>query len=122
MDIQVCVDFQDLNIACPKDDFPLPITELMVNATTTHESLSFMDGSSGYNQIRMAPQDEEFIAFCISKGIYYYKLMSFDLKNVGATYHGQCKRSLMICSTKGFSVTLMILLSRQTGEMTIFKT
>ncbi|KAG9458174.1 hypothetical protein H6P81_002682 [Aristolochia fimbriata] len=52
-------DFGDLNKACPKDDFPLPITELMVDATTGHEALSFMDGSSGYNQIRMDPKDEE---------------------------------------------------------------
>ena len=49
------LDFRDLNKACSKDDFPLPITELMVDATTGHEALSFMDGSSGYNQIRMAP-------------------------------------------------------------------
>ena len=61
--IRVCVDFQDLNRACPKDDFPLPNTELMVDATIGHELLSFMDGSSGYNQIRMAPEDEELTAF-----------------------------------------------------------
>ena len=53
--LRVCVDFRDLNKACPKDDFPLPITEIMVDATTGHEALSFMDGSSGYNQIKMAP-------------------------------------------------------------------
>ena len=41
--IRVCVDFHDLNSACPKDDFPLPITEVMVDATTGHEALSFMD-------------------------------------------------------------------------------
>ncbi|KAL0327107.1 UNVERIFIED_CONTAM: Pro-Pol polyprotein [Sesamum angustifolium] len=46
--IRVCVDFRDLNNACPKDDFPLPIAKLMINATTGHEALSFMDGSSGY--------------------------------------------------------------------------
>ncbi|XP_027122222.1 uncharacterized protein [Coffea arabica] len=53
--IRICVDFRDLNNTCPKDDFPLPITELMIDATTEHEVLSFMDGSSGYNQIRLAP-------------------------------------------------------------------
>ncbi|KAL0286809.1 UNVERIFIED_CONTAM: hypothetical protein Sangu_2720600 [Sesamum angustifolium] len=41
--IRVCVDFRDLNNACPKDDFPLPIAELMIDATTGHEALSFMD-------------------------------------------------------------------------------
>ncbi|KAL0327876.1 UNVERIFIED_CONTAM: hypothetical protein Scaly_2220200 [Sesamum calycinum] len=45
--IRVCVDFRELNNACPKDDFPLPIAELMTDATTGHEALSFMDGSSG---------------------------------------------------------------------------
>ena len=49
--IRVCVDFCDLNSACPKDDFLLPITEVMVDAITSHEALSFTDGSSGYNQI-----------------------------------------------------------------------
>ncbi|KAL0371823.1 UNVERIFIED_CONTAM: hypothetical protein Scaly_0863900 [Sesamum calycinum] len=65
--IRVCVDFKDLNNACPKDDFPLPIVELMIDTTTGHEALSFMDGSSGYNQIRMAPADEELTAFCTPK-------------------------------------------------------
>lgn len=84
--LRVCVDFRDLNNACPKDDFPLPITEIMVDATTGHEALSFMDGSSGYNQIRMALSDEEMTAFRTPKGIYCYKVMPFGLKNAGATY------------------------------------
>ncbi|KAI5342997.1 hypothetical protein L3X38_010873 [Prunus dulcis] len=84
--IRICVDFRDLNEACPKDDFPLAIIELMVDATTGHEALSFMDGSSRYNQIRMSPEDEELTAFRTPKGIYYYKVMPFGLKNTGATY------------------------------------
>ncbi|KAM1480740.1 hypothetical protein ACFX2I_027854 [Malus domestica] len=84
--IRVCVDFRDLNNACLKDDFPLPIIEIMVDATTGHEALSFMDGSSGYNQIRMALEDEELTAFRTPKGIYCYKVMPFGLKNAGATY------------------------------------
>ncbi|NAU16996.1 reverse transcriptase family protein, partial [Klebsiella pneumoniae] len=56
--IRVCVDFRDLNKACPKDEFPLPIPELMVDIASSHAVFSFMDGSSGYNQIRMAPEDE----------------------------------------------------------------
>ena len=65
----MCADFHDLNNACPKDDFPLPITEVMVDATTGHEALSFMDGSSSYNQIWMNPKDEKLIAFRTPKGI-----------------------------------------------------
>ena len=80
------VDFHDLNSACDKNDFPLPITEVMVDATTGHEALSFMDGSSGYNQIWMNPKDEELTAFRTPKGIYCYKVMPFRLKNAGATY------------------------------------
>ncbi|KAM1693092.1 hypothetical protein COP1_032428 [Malus domestica] len=69
-----------------EDNFPLPIIEIMVDATTGHEALSFMDGSSGYNQIRMALEDEELTAFRTPKGIYCYKVMPFGLKNAGATY------------------------------------
>ncbi|KAM2483392.1 hypothetical protein ACFX1W_041029 [Malus domestica] len=69
-----------------EDDFPLPIIEIMVDATTGHEALSFMDGSFGYNQIRMALEDEELTAFRTPKGIYCYKVMPFGLKNAGATY------------------------------------
>nr|XP_027068875.1 uncharacterized protein LOC113694208 [Coffea arabica] len=90
--IRVCVDFRDLNEACPKDDFPLPITELTVDAATGHEALSFLDGSSGYNQIRMAPEDEELTAFRTPKGIYCYKVMPFGLKNAGATYQRAMQR------------------------------
>ncbi|XP_070015574.1 uncharacterized protein [Nicotiana sylvestris] len=61
--IRVYVDFRDFNNACPKDELPLPITELIIDATIGYEAMSFMDGSSGYNQIRMAPKDEELIAF-----------------------------------------------------------
>ncbi|KAM2197357.1 hypothetical protein ACFX1Q_000769 [Malus domestica] len=68
------------------DDFPLPIIEIMVDATTGHEALSFMDGSSGYNQIRMALEDEEQTTFRTPKGIYCYKVMPFGLKNAGAIY------------------------------------
>ncbi|KAL0320236.1 UNVERIFIED_CONTAM: hypothetical protein Sradi_5285100 [Sesamum radiatum] len=90
--IQVCVDFRDLNNVCPKDDFPLPTTELMIDATTGHEALSFMDGSFGYNQIHMAPTDEELMAFHTPKGIYCYKVMNFGLKNAGATYQRAMQR------------------------------
>ncbi|XP_070028860.1 uncharacterized protein [Nicotiana sylvestris] len=84
--IRVCVDFRDLNNACPKDEFLLPIPELMIDVTTRYEAMSFMDGSSGYNQICMAPRDEELTVFRTPKGSYCYKVMPFGLKNAGATY------------------------------------
>ncbi|XP_075101682.1 uncharacterized protein LOC142177114 [Nicotiana tabacum] len=76
--IRVCVDFRDLNNACPKDEFPLPIHELMIDAITVYEAMSFMDGSSGYNQILMAPKDEELTTFRTPKGIYCYKSRKKD--------------------------------------------
>jgi hypothetical protein len=84
--VRVCQDFRDLNRACPKDDFPLPITEMVVDSTTGHGALSFMDGSSGYNQIKMDPDDAIDTAFRTPKGNFYYTVMPFGLKNAGATY------------------------------------
>ncbi|KAJ9539548.1 hypothetical protein OSB04_032281 [Centaurea solstitialis] len=83
---RVCIDFTDLNKACPKDPFPLPHIDAMVDATAGHELLTFMDAYSGYNQILMHTDDQEKTAFMIDKGIYCYKVMPFDLKNAGSTY------------------------------------
>ncbi|KAL5571760.1 hypothetical protein UlMin_021357 [Ulmus minor] len=82
----VCVDFTDLNRACPKDSFPLPRIDQLVDATAGHELLSFMDAYSGYNQIRMHEEDQEHTAFLTNQGLYCYKVMPFGLKNAGATY------------------------------------
>ncbi|XP_074266177.1 uncharacterized protein LOC141588643 [Silene latifolia] len=62
------------------DDFPLPVTELMIDATTGHEGLSFMDCTAGYNQIQMAPEDQEATAFRTPNGIFCYTVMPFGLK------------------------------------------
>ncbi|CAL2255762.1 unnamed protein product [Prunus armeniaca] len=59
----MCVDFTNLNKACPKDNFPLPRINQLVDATTKHELLSFMDAYSGYNQIQMHPADQESTSF-----------------------------------------------------------
>ena len=66
--VRVCVDFRDLNKASPKDDFPLPHIDLLVDSIESHSMLSFMDGFSGYNQILMALEDMEKIAFIIEWG------------------------------------------------------
>ena len=84
--IRVCIDFRDLNKACPKDDFPLPIPELMIDIASSHSMFSFMDGSSGYNQIRMAEDEQRYTAFRTPIGTFCYKVMPFGLKNAGATY------------------------------------
>ncbi|RVW13463.1 Transposon Ty3-G Gag-Pol polyprotein [Vitis vinifera] len=84
--VRVCVDFRDLNKASPKDDFPLPHIDLLVDGTAGLSMLSFMDGFSGYNQILMAPEDMEKTTFITKWGTYCYRVMPFGLKNAGATY------------------------------------
>ncbi|KAJ4713136.1 Retrovirus-related Pol polyprotein from transposon 17.6 [Melia azedarach] len=83
---RMCVDFTDLNKACPKDSFPLPRIDQLVDATAGHELLSFMDAFSGYNQVKMYAPDEEGTSFITNKGLYCYMVMPFGLKNAGATY------------------------------------
>ena len=55
--VRMCVDFRDLNKACPKDDFSLPQIDVIVDSATSSAMYSFMDGFSGYNQIMMAVMD-----------------------------------------------------------------
>ena len=82
----MCIDFTDLNKACPKDSYPLPQVDVLVDSTARHQLLSFMDAFSGYNQIRMHEADQEKTSFVTSQGLFYYKVMPFGLKNAGATY------------------------------------
>ncbi|RVW53505.1 Retrovirus-related Pol polyprotein from transposon 297 [Vitis vinifera] len=84
--VRVCVDFQDLNKASPKNDFPLPHIDMLVDSTAGHLMLSFMDGFSGYSQVLMAPEDMEKTSFTTEWGTYCYRVMPFGLKNAGATY------------------------------------
>ena len=83
---RICVDFMDLNNACPKDSFPLPRIDRLVDSTAEHKLLTFMDAFSRYNQIQMDEEDQEKIAFFANQGLYCYKVMPFGLKNARATY------------------------------------
>ena len=83
---KMCVDFMDLNRACPKDSYSLPRIDTLVDSTARHELLSFMDAFSGYNQIRMKEEDQEKTSFITNQGLFCYKVMPFRLKNAGATY------------------------------------
>ena len=83
---RLCIDFTDINKACPKDSFPLPRIDLIVDATAGHELLNFMDAFSGYNQISMDTDDQEKTSFVTAQGTYCYRVMPFGLKNAGATY------------------------------------
>ncbi|XP_072087916.1 uncharacterized protein [Arachis hypogaea] len=83
---RMCVDFTDLNKACPKDAYPLPCIDTLVDNSCSYGLLSFMDAYSGYNQILMHPFDQEKTAFITEYGHYCYNVMPFGLKNAGATY------------------------------------
>ena len=83
---RMCVDFIDLNKACPKDSYPLPCIDQLVDSTAGHQLLSFMDAFSRYNQIKMDEADQEKTSFITSQGLFCYKVMPFGLKNARATY------------------------------------
>ena len=80
------MDFRDLNKAYPKDKFPLPNVDILVDAVVGHEHFSFMDGYSGYNQILMDLADASKTAFRTPFRNYFYRVLPFRLKNSSATY------------------------------------
>ena len=83
---RVCVDYTDLNDTCPKDSFPLPCIDQIVDALVGHGMLSLLDAFSSYHQIPMHPPDAEKTSFITPHRLYCYSVMPFGLKNAGATY------------------------------------
>ncbi|GJS11130.1 reverse transcriptase domain-containing protein [Tanacetum coccineum] len=83
---RMCVDFKDLNNACPKDCYPLPEIDWKVESLCGYSFKCFLDAYKGYHQIKMAKEDEEKTAFITSQGIFCYSKMPFGLKNAGSTY------------------------------------
>ena len=86
--LRVCIDFRDLNKATPMDGYLMPIADMLVDAVAGHEVINFMDGNAGYNQIFMAEEDIVKTAFrCPGMiGLFEWVVMTFGLKNAGATY------------------------------------
>ncbi|KAI9185296.1 hypothetical protein LWI28_005952 [Acer negundo] len=82
----MCVDYTDLNRACPKDSFSLPKIDQLIDPTSGNKLLSFMDAFLGYNQIMMQPSDQDKTSFITDQGLYCYKVMPFGLKNASAIY------------------------------------
>ena len=89
---RVCIDFTDLNKACPTDPFPMPKIDQLVDATVGHPRMSFLDAFQGYYQIPLALDDQEKIAFVTPIGNYHHKVMPFGLKNAGSTYQRMMTR------------------------------
>ena len=82
----MCVNYTGLNKACPKDMFPLPCIDQIVDSTSGCETLCFIDAYSGYHQIAMKESDQLATSFITPFGSFCYVTMPFCLKNVGATY------------------------------------
>nr|KYP73664.1 Transposon Ty3-I Gag-Pol polyprotein [Cajanus cajan] len=82
----MCVDYTNLNKAWPKDAYPLPSIDRLVDGASGHALFSFLDAYSRYNQIMMYPLDEVHMSFITDHANFYYRVMPFGLKNVGATY------------------------------------
>ena len=83
---RLCIDYTDINKACPKDEFPLPRIDSLVDATTLSELMSLLDCYSGYHQIWMKKEDESKTSFITPSGTYCYLRMPEGLKNAGGSF------------------------------------
>jgi hypothetical protein len=86
--IQICVDFRNLNRATSKDEYSMPIVDLLINSTSDNKVISFLDGNVGYNQIFMAKEDVSKTTFrCLGfVGLFEWVVMTFGLKNASGMY------------------------------------
>ncbi|XP_056698713.1 uncharacterized protein [Spinacia oleracea] len=103
---RMCVDFTNLNGACPKDCYPLPRIDRLVDSTSGHALLSFLDAFSGYHQVSLCKADRKKVAFITDSGVYSYKAMPFGLKNAGATYQKLVDK--VFASQKGRNVEVYV--------------
>ena len=115
---RVCVDFTDLNKACPKDPFPIPKIDRLVDTTVSHPRMSFLDAFQGYHQIPLALDDQEKTAFVTHIRNYHYKVMPFGLKNVGSTYQRMMTRMLEPLLGKNIEIYIddMVVKSKMVSE------
>ena len=102
----MCVDFTNLNKACPKDPFPMPRIGQLVDATVGHPWMSFLDAFQGYHQIPLALDNQEKTIFVTPIGNYHYKVMPFGFKNAGFIYQRMMTR--MFESQLGKSIKVYI--------------
>lgn len=89
---RVCVDFTDLNRACPKNPFPMTKIDQLVDATYGHPRMSFLDAFQDYHQIALAAEDQEKTTFISLDANYHYTVIPFGLKNKRATYQWMMMR------------------------------
>ena len=106
--LRICIDFRNLNLATPKDEYPMPISDLLIDAAANHAILSFKDGHAGYNQIFIAEADVHKTVFRCPGALdtYEWVVMPFSLKNAGATY--QCAMNAIFHDLIGTTVEVYI--------------
>jgi hypothetical protein len=92
--LRMCIDYIDLNKHCPKDPFPLPRIDQVVDSTAGSVLLCFLDCYSGYHQIDLQLDEKDKTTFIMPHGIYCYKVMTFALKNAGDTYQKAIQKCL----------------------------
>jgi hypothetical protein len=88
---RMCIDFTALNKHCPKDNFPLPRIDQIIDSTAGCERLSFLDAYSGYNQIRLKVEDEDKTAFITPHGVYCYMTMPLGSRTPEPPINGACR-------------------------------
>jgi hypothetical protein len=86
--IRICVDFRNLNRATPKDEYLMPVADFLIDSTSSNKVISFFDGNAGYNRIFMAKEDvsKTVFRYLVFVGLFEWVVMTFGLKNAGATY------------------------------------
>ena len=90
---RVCIDYRKLSTATRKDHFPLPFIDQMLDRLVGHPHFCFLDGYFGYNQIAIAPEDQEKTTFTCPYGTFAFRRMSFGLCNAPATFQ-RCMMSM----------------------------
>ena len=115
---RVCIDFTDLNKACPNDPFPMLKIDQLVDATVGHPRMSFLDAFQDYHQIPLALDDQEKTAFVTPIGNYYYKVMPFGLKNARSTYQRIMTRMFKSLLGKNIKIYIddMVVKSKMVSE------
>jgi hypothetical protein len=91
---RMCIDFTSLNKACPKDNFPLPWIDKIIDSAAGYEVMSLLDCFSRYHQIYMKEEDKASISFITPFGTYCFVRMPEGLKNIGSTFSRLTKKVL----------------------------